>query len=189
MRVDLTITEEKSLFINEIEKDSDQNLGACYQCGKCTAGCPIAEEMDYGPSKVMRFAQFGLESEIFDCDTIWLCASCLTCSVRCPRGIEVADVMDSLRRRAFRAGIKPPGRENRNIRIFVENFLRTVRWFGRIYELGMIGLSNLMSGRPFKNLDMAPKMIFKGKIAYLPHISNYSLIKRVFKLSEELEDR
>lgn len=186
MSVDLTISTEKENFIEEISEDSGQNLLACYQCGKCSAGCPIVKEMDYGPARIMRLAQLGIEDKILESNTIWLCASCLTCSVRCPREIEVADVMDSLRRRAYRKKITPE--DSTIIRIFIDNFLRTVRWFGRIYELGMIVLSNVLSGKLFKNMDMAPTMLFKNKISYLPHISNFGLIKRIFKKSRELQE-
>ena len=83
--------------ISKIKELSGENIKACMQCGTCTAACPMAEEMDFFPRKVMHFSQFGMLSHMEEINSYWKCASCHSCSVRCPRGIDIAKVMESLR--------------------------------------------------------------------------------------------
>lgn len=84
-----------------IEEMSGENLDLCFQCGACSSGCPMAQEMDYLPSKIIRMSQIGLE-EVLETKTIWVCSTCFNCEVRCPRGIDVANVMEALRQIVLR---------------------------------------------------------------------------------------
>lgn len=90
----------KTISIDSIEKInglSGENVKLCMQCGTCTGACPMADEMDYFPRKVMHLSQFGLLEKMSDINSYWKCASCHSCSVRCPRGIDIAKVMEALR--------------------------------------------------------------------------------------------
>jgi heterodisulfide reductase subunit C len=84
-------------FVAKVEELSGQNLLACYQCGKCSAGCPNVCEMDILPNQIIRYAQLGLKDELLASKSIWVCASCMTCDVRCPKGINVAEVLEAIR--------------------------------------------------------------------------------------------
>jgi heterodisulfide reductase subunit C len=84
-------------FVSKVEELSGQNLLACYQCGKCSAGCPNVCEMDILPNQIIRYAQLGLKDELLGSKSIWMCASCMTCDVRCPKGINVAEVIEAIR--------------------------------------------------------------------------------------------
>lgn len=84
-------------FVLKVEELSGQNLLACYQCGKCSAGCPNVCEMDILPNQIIRYAQLGLKNELLGSKSIWVCASCMTCDVRCPKGINVAEVLEAIR--------------------------------------------------------------------------------------------
>jgi heterodisulfide reductase subunit C len=84
-------------FVSKVEELSGQNLLACYQCGKCSAGCPNVCEMDILPNQIIRYAQLGLKDELLASKSIWVCASCMTCDVRCPKGINVAEVLEAIR--------------------------------------------------------------------------------------------
>lgn len=90
--------------IAKIKELSGEDIKACMQCGTCTAACPMANEMDFFPRKVMHFSQFGMLSHMEGINSYWKCASCHSCSVRCPRGIDIARVMESLRLLVLRTG-------------------------------------------------------------------------------------
>lgn len=92
-------------FIKKIEELSGQNIYACYQCGKCSAGCPIVGHMDILPNQIIRVIQLGAHEEALDSKTIWLCSSCLQCMAKCPKGVDLAKIMDSLRTVLKRKGV------------------------------------------------------------------------------------
>ena len=101
MRIKLSAEKLQGDFARRVTEISGQQLLACNQCGKCSAGCPLAFAMDLLPSQVIRLAQLGLE-EALETDTIWYCASCQTCLSRCPRGVDLPRVMEALRQIVLR---------------------------------------------------------------------------------------
>ncbi len=97
MRINISRKKIKSSFVGKVEEISGQNLLACYQCGKCSAGCPAVTEMDILPNQIIRYAQLGFKDELLQSKSIWICASCFTCNARCPKGINVAEVIEAIR--------------------------------------------------------------------------------------------
>ena len=97
MRINISKKKIKDDFVAKVAEISGQNLLACYQCGKCSAGCPAVSEMDILPNQIIRYAQLGLKDELLKSKAIWICASCFTCNARCPKGINVAEVIEALR--------------------------------------------------------------------------------------------
>lgn len=93
----------QSAWVREIVTLSEQNLLACYQCGRCSAGCPMVNEMDLLPNQVIRLVQLGMQS-VLDSQAAWVCAACLTCQARCPKDIDLPRVMEAIRILAVRAG-------------------------------------------------------------------------------------
>jgi len=91
------INPRKSDFIKKVKEISGQNVSLCFQCGTCSAACPNAAETDFLPRQVMKRVQLGMEEDILSSKTPWVCASCLSCTVRCPRGIDLARVMEAIR--------------------------------------------------------------------------------------------
>ena len=114
-----------------VEGLSGQKISGCFQCEKCTNGCPVTFAMDIAPHKLMRLLQYGQTDEILHSDTIWVCASCETCTTRCPNGIDIAHVMDSLRQMSRRQGIKPA---QYSVPIFHSVFLNSIKRHGRVHE-------------------------------------------------------
>ena len=96
-----TFKPENASFKAKIEELSGENIDLCFQCGGCSSGCPLTEEMDLLPSTVMRYAQLGIE-EALESTTIWVCSTCFNCEVRCPRGIDIANVMEAMRQTVLR---------------------------------------------------------------------------------------
>jgi heterodisulfide reductase subunit C len=87
----------KKDFLEKLEKLSGQNVHQCFQCGTCTGSCPMGHNMDVLPRKIMHMAQLGMDEELEELKTCWVCASCHTCNVRCPRGLDIPRVMEALR--------------------------------------------------------------------------------------------
>ena len=92
-------------FIEKVVKLSGQNIYKCFQCGTCGGACPMSDHMETVPRKIMRMAQLGMEEEVNSCNTFWTCASCHTCTVNCPRGIDLAKVMEAIRLLTLRKNV------------------------------------------------------------------------------------
>jgi len=125
------------------------SVSACYQCKKCSAGCPLTFAMDLLPDRVIRLALLGAEEELLQCRTIWVCSSCETCTTRCPNGIDIAGTMDWLKEEALRRGYaSQPG-----VARFHQTFLETVQMCGgRLSEPLLLGLYQLKSGATLKKI-------------------------------------
>jgi heterodisulfide reductase subunit C len=91
--------------VAQINAISGVDVRACYQCGKCTAGCPLTSAMDLMPNQILRLLQLGEYEQVLKSAAIWLCASCLTCAGRCPKDVDPARVMDALRTILVRQGV------------------------------------------------------------------------------------
>ncbi len=96
-------------FTKEVSKlIGGQDLTACFQCAKCSAGCPVSDKVNIQVHELMRMLLFGLK-EVLDTDMVWLCSTCYQCQQRCPQGIEITDIIFGLKNMAFRKGITPSG--------------------------------------------------------------------------------
>ena len=153
-----------------IQERSGENVYSCYQCIRCSSGCPLSEHFDLTPSQVMRYLQLGKEDAVLESRTVWLCSSCQACSTRCPQGIDLVRVMDELKAISRERGVEPgvPAMPR-----LYDIFLRDVRLLGRTYELGLAAELGLRSGDPFKELPMGLDMIRKGKFSLLPRRTSY----------------
>ena len=176
-------------FIKYVSDESGQPVQQCYQCGKCTAGCPVAFEMDYSPNRIVRMVQLGLKEQVLKSQSIWLCAYCSTCTSRCPRKVDIAKIMDCLRGMSRREGVPLEGRA-KDISLFYDSFLDTVKDNGKLYELGMMLKFNLKSKNYLRDADTGLAMFARGKIKFLPmRNENYKDMALLFKRVKELEDK
>lgn len=112
MRIQISSRTLQSDFVKKVTEISGQDLLACNQCGKCSAGCPMCFAMDLLPNQIIRLAQLGLEEDIAAANTVWLCASCLTCTARCPRGVDLGRVMEAVRLVTLRKNVDYVGATN-----------------------------------------------------------------------------
>ena len=117
-----------STFLEEAKKRSGEKLDLCYQCLKCTAGCPTAPYMDIRPNNIIRMIQMGMKQEVLGSSAIWFCVSCETCGTRCPNEIDIGVLMDALREMAVEEGV--PAKE-KNIHLLHDAFVRSIRRGGR----------------------------------------------------------
>lgn len=174
-------------FIQLVGEESGQPVQKCYQCGKCTAGCPVAFAMDYTPNQVIRMVQLGMKDELLKSHTIWICASCSTCSTRCPCNVEIAKVMEILRIMAGRSGTAPAGKA-KYVEIMYNALLGTVEKYGRTYEVGLVMQNNLKSGRLFNGADTGMPMLQRGKLKLTPSkVKGMAEIARIFSEARKME--
>jgi len=167
----------------EIRRRCGQNVLLCNQCRKCAAGCPSRPFMDSTPTELMRYVQLGMADAAMKGNAIWYCLSCHTCSARCPQDIDIPQVVDALRIIVQEKGIKSAAGRTTLVNRLWMGLLR----LGRMYEMGLAGLTNLFSGRPFKDAGLAARMIRKGKIRLLPSIRKPLEISRMFKRAGRLK--
>ncbi|MBN1833101.1 MAG: 4Fe-4S dicluster domain-containing protein [Deltaproteobacteria bacterium] len=162
-----------------VQEMSDVDLSLCFQCKKCSSGCTVSGMTKSPPSEIIRRLQLGAGDEILERDIIWTCSSCETCYARCPMGIDVASVIDALRSLAIeKKAAVPEG----NVPLFNKAFLKTVRAFGRAYDLAMIGIYKLGTGTFMKDTEKFPTMVMKKKIALLPVWgADRKTVRRIFK--------
>ncbi len=161
-----------------VEARSGEKVSRCYQCRKCANGCPIAFAMDVTPNQVMRMIQLGLEDELLRSKTIWICASCQTCTTRCPNDIDIAHLMDTLRQMSQEAGVPPA---EQNVLKFHKAFLGSIRRHGRVFEPEMLALYKLASKDFFSDMKIAWQMLKRGKLKLLPsNIKGKAEVRRMF---------
>jgi len=177
-------------FAQQGASDWKVDLFACYQCGKCSNGCPVTFAMDYLPHQLIRMLQLGLTEEVLGSKTIWVCASCETCYTRCPNEIEISKLMDDLKQEVLKQGRKP---EQEAVARFHEVFLNNIKKFGRINETTLMGVyqiksfwSDLKKSRIdfeglFKNMGLGLSMLKRGRLSLFPQWKTRKEVRGLFK--------
>lgn len=162
---------ERESYIAEIQSKTGVNVNRCYQCGKCSAGCALSEEMDYPPSLVMRMLQTNSNdnyNSLLLSETIWLCVSCQNCLTRCPMQIDIPRLMDYMREKSIEK--KTINKKSKDIISFHKSFLDSIKWTGRLYEVGLIAGYKARTFNLLQDVNIAPKMFLKGKLPILPEM-------------------
>ena len=173
-------------FLRDVERRSGTSVSSCYQCHKCSTGCPVGFEMEILTSQVMRLLHLGAEQEVLESEAIWLCASCEVCTARCPMDIDIAAVMDTLKMVAVERGVSVP---NKQSAAFGRAFLNSVSRFGRVFELGTVIDYKLRTLDLFSDIDKAVTMVSKGKLSPLPKRSGGASAAREAIERSETEEK
>ena len=145
MATNAAMTTQAEPLSKAVLDDIGQNIFRCYQCVKCTSGCPLADQFDLTPNQVMRSLQLN-EPSVLESKAIWLCASCQTCASRCPQDIDVTGVMDLLRIEAGKRGIDPAVPD---VQKFHWLFMKFINRLGRVPELLFVLVYKVLRGKPF----------------------------------------
>ncbi|RLB69988.1 MAG: heterodisulfide reductase [Deltaproteobacteria bacterium] len=166
-------------FLQQVMEESGQPINLCYQCRKCSAGCPMVEEFDFPPNMVMRMVQLGQRDELLRSKAIWMCISCETCGARCPNEIKIAPVMDCLRAACLAEGVVPADPVTVALHT---SFTESIKTFGRVHEATMLMKYKLRSKNLTSDLDVGLKLFLKGKIPLLPKkTKNVRKVKEIFQ--------
>ncbi len=173
------VLDQNRSFVDRVIAESGQDIRQCYQCAKCSGGCPGSTAMDYPPNQIIRMLMLGMKDKVLKSQTIWACMGCNTCTTRCIRNIEVASVMDTLRQEAVKAGYTDKAA---SVISFNESFLWTVRNFGRLFEAGMAMMNNTKTGNFMKDMQFGLPLMLKGKASMFPHrIKGRRELKNIFE--------
>ncbi|MFQ6067268.1 MAG: 4Fe-4S dicluster domain-containing protein [bacterium] len=172
-------------FAELVQQKSGKELHQCYHCLKCSAGCPISFAMDWTPNQIIRMVQLELKERVLSSSTIWLCASCETCTTRCPNEVDLPTIMDALKEMAVRNGIRS---QQAAIQTFHRVFLNCIREYGRIHEVSLLAFYKLLSLNPFEDMGLGMKMFNKGKLSLLPNrIENIHQLDAIFRAFADIK--
>jgi len=143
-------------------KEKGEKLPLCFQCGVCSGSCPVIFAMDYTPRQLMELIKLGVKDEVLNSSTIWMCAACYSCAVRCPQGVDVKQIMETLKEMAM--GDPKYAKAEKN---FYETFINVVRKNGRMNEIGLY-VKLMPKSAVVRNLGFGLRLLGKGKIKMKP---------------------
>jgi heterodisulfide reductase subunit C len=180
----ITIEEKSFKLADAVAAVGGIDVSFCYQCGKCSTGCPVAYAMDLTPTQLIHAMQLGLQDVVYKSNTMWLCASCLTCSTRCPQGVDIAEAFDTVKILMERTNQTPQAPD---VLAVTKSFAQNLRWFGRMYELGMVAVIKLHTWKFTQDLGMGMKMLKKNKFNLLPRFEGARETRNIFRRVKKQE--
>lgn len=187
MHTSIEVDSKVSSLKKKVELIIGESLNDCYQCGKCTAGCPLADEMDIVPNQILRMLQLelpNLDEKVLESYSIWLCLTCETCYSRCPKDVNLPEVMDYLRSESIRQNKVNP--KAKDILAFHNSFLDSIKATGRLYEVGLIAGYKMRTMHLMQDVNSVPSLLQKGKLKLMPHlIKNRKEISKIFEKTKQ----
>lgn len=156
---------DKSFPQTIMSRPGGEKLYGCIQCGTCSATCPASTYMDYTPRQLMALTRAGFKKEALSSLTIWLCTSCYSCTVQCPKEIKITDIMYSLKREAIREGYFP---KRFPIPVLAREFYNMVRSTGRVTE-NFLAVKMFLKSNPLaaiKTWKLGLNLMRTGRFAY-----------------------
>ena len=165
-----------------------ENLFGCLQCGTCSATCPLSTYMDYTPRKIIAMVRAGFKNEVLTNRTIWLCASCYSCTVECPKSIKITEVMYALKREAIMQGMYP---KRFPVPILGRVFFNQVMNHGRLSEIWLM-VKYFLFTNPFSAVSQLPlgfRLFKAGRLSLRMHgIADRKGLKSILRKVEEREE-
>lgn len=175
---ELTLRPGASL-LRALEEETGEKLSLCYQCKKCSGGCPLSFAMDYRIHEVIRLVQMGAREALLSSNSQWLCCGCKTCYARCPNQIDGSRLMDALKAWTLAEGRVPA---NRNVPALNEAFLATVKGWGRVFDLGMIAMYKMKTGTYTQDVRLGLELFKRRKLNLWPdRIQQVEEIRAIFR--------
>ena len=175
-------------FRHQIAELSGHDVNLCYQCSKCSSGCPMADWMDLKTAQVMHSIRLGRLDSVLNSKAIWLCVGCETCTQRCPQKAEPAAAMNACRTLALQLGFKPSVKE---IGIYYKAFVDNMRLNGKIHDASVVAITGLLSGTIFNDLPLAFKLFQRGRLKLPPLPTGGKAFRKMYAeiMSREKESR
>ena len=162
-----------------------KNIKGCIQCGTCSASCPSSDAMEYSPREILAALRAGILERVFQSRTIWLCASCYLCTVRCPARIPFADVMYELKVLGVENNLYKY--DKKNVRMSRE-FSKVIERYGRNAEMELV-LNYYLKTNPFILIEQMPfamRMFFRGRLGiFQKKIKGIKGLRKMLAMMEE----
>lgn len=124
----------------------------CMQCGMCSASCPNVSRMEYSPRKIIALIRAGKRYEVLSSNSMWVCASCYLCTVRCPKDVKPTELMHTLECLALRHGLV---NRKTSVPAMYRTFFDSIRNNGRVCEFNVMARYYLKTN-PIAALKMLP---------------------------------
>lgn len=160
--------ELRAAFLEEVDRiPGGDRLRRCIQCGTCSGSCPVSYAMDLQPRQLVGLFRAGDLASIMRSRSIWICASCYSCTVRCPAGIKVTDLIYALKRMASSNGDLVSQASTAPL---ARAFVKIVHRTGRNHELELVARYLLRRDprRLFSMLPLGWRLWRRGRVAFWP---------------------
>jgi heterodisulfide reductase subunit C len=146
-------------FLDEVKATpGGEHILACIQCGTCSGSCPMADDMEYPPRKIIAMIRAGMRDEVLSSNSMWFCLSCYLCTTRCPRGVKPTELAHALESLASQQGFRIGGTSTPTL---YRSFVGSIRDNGRVHEFGMmvryyLSIMPALIAHPVATMKMAP---------------------------------
>ncbi len=182
--------DQERYFLAEIAAlPEGERVRSCLQCGTCSASCPIAPLMEHTPRRIFAMIRIGMKHEVLSSPTIWMCASCYECTVKCPAQIKITEIMYALKRKAIHKGIKT---SNCDVDRFYKLFTSIVCKYGRNHEMLLL-MKYMMFHHPYAMTSQLPtglRLFSAGCMPIRPHkLKNHESFNRIVRKALDLDKR
>jgi len=184
-----TLARLSERFLQDVYSIPDgEKIKLCLQCGTCSASCPTSYAMDYTPREIIAAFRAGMLDRVLRSNTVWMCASCYSCTVRCPAGIKLTDIMYELKRLGIDYGLYAKGAK---APVLSREFVKIVDKNGKNDELSLLGRF-YMKTNPLGLVSMAPlgfKLFTRGRLPLrASKVKAHDDIAKIMKRLEKKEE-
>jgi heterodisulfide reductase subunit C len=168
----MIVTQARSLtdaLLDDLRSVPDgDKLSQCLQCGTCTASCPSSHLMEYAPRSVVAAIRADMLDRVIDSNTVWMCASCYACAVRCPAGIPFTDIMYRIKQLGIARGLV--GKRSRGAAM-ARAFVEVVEKYGRNAEGVLLNkyYTRTGLGRAFHHVPLGMRLLRRRRFEMRPH--------------------
>ena len=158
---------------------------ACFQCNRCTAGCPLASAMDLTPSQVVHYLLLGQLDPGLRSQAIWACVHCETCTARCPQEVDISSLLHAARVAAWRSGRVAP---DQAIAAYFASFLENLYLYGRSAELPLTVICKLKSRDYLRDFNLGIRLIARGRLNFFNVPKGAAMYRRLYERVRRIEE-
>jgi heterodisulfide reductase subunit C len=177
----LRLDEIDNALQRELKEKLNVDIETCLECGKCSGGCSNGHIFDYTPRKIVQLVKMGDEETLTGMDALWICLSCQLCLDRCPSGIDIPRILDYLREKAVKQGVRAT---RPDVHLFLELMLAEAKDKGRVSEVPLMIRFKKKTGQYLKDAGLGFRMLLKGKLSFFPsRMQKTEEIKKLFSES------